>query len=69
MPEDKDSRPLGLCEVGSYQKPAQKKSHACVPLREANRLMPLLSQSIPHERQPTPKQYSILDSLKIKNKL
>jgi len=24
MPEDKDSRPLGLCEVGSYQKPAQK---------------------------------------------
>jgi len=31
MPDDKDSRPLGLYEVGSYQKPAQK-SHACVPL-------------------------------------
>ena len=32
MPEDKDSMPLGLDEIGSCQEPAQKKSHACVPL-------------------------------------
>jgi len=32
MPADKYSRPLGLDEAGSCQKPAQKKSNACVPL-------------------------------------
>jgi len=35
MPAAKDSRPLGLAEVGSY-KNSLKKSHACVPLIKKN---------------------------------